>query len=101
MLASIGAAAVAAAALISPPAMADADPGRPAITIEKIMSDPDWIGPIARDPYWSADGRSVYYSAKRSGSPLIDLHRIDLADRKDEVLDSKAAAGADEGVAAD
>jgi dipeptidyl aminopeptidase/acylaminoacyl peptidase len=95
VLASIGAAAVAAAALISPPAMADADPGRPAITIEKIMSDPDWIGPIARDPYWSADGRSVYYSAKRSGSPLIDLHRIDLADRKDEVLDSKAAAGAD------
>ena len=42
------------------------------------MADPDWIGPPVRDPYWSADGRSVYYSLKRAGSPIVDLHRVDI-----------------------
>ena len=37
------------------------------------MSDPDWIGAAVRDVYWSADGRAIYYSAKRSGSPIVDL----------------------------
>ncbi|HEY0799675.1 MAG TPA: hypothetical protein VGD54_02460, partial [Steroidobacteraceae bacterium] len=49
-------------------------PSQPGLSLEKIMSDPDWIGPPVRDPYWSADGRTVYYSLKRSGSPIVDLH---------------------------
>jgi dipeptidyl aminopeptidase/acylaminoacyl peptidase len=65
------------------------------ITLERIMSDPDWIGPAVKDAYWSADGRSVYYSVKRSGSPIVDLHRIDLAGRKDQVVEPKAMAHAD------
>ena len=48
-----------------------------------------------RDAYWSADGREVYYSAKRSGSPIVDLHRIGLADRKDHIVDPMTMAGAD------
>ena len=59
------------------------------------MADPDWIGAAVRDAYWSADGRKVYYSVKRSGSPIVDLHRIDLADRKDQIVDPPAMAGAD------
>jgi dipeptidyl aminopeptidase/acylaminoacyl peptidase len=65
------------------------------ITLEKIMADPDWIGAAVRDAYWSADGREVYYSAKRSGSPIVDLHRIGLADRKDQIVDPLTMAGAD------
>ena len=65
------------------------------ITLEKIMADPDWIGSAVKDAYWSADGRSAYYSLKRSASPIVDLHRIDLSDRKDQVVDAKAMAGAD------
>ncbi len=65
------------------------------LTLEKIMADPAWIGPAVKDAYWSADGRGVYYSVKRSGSPIVDLHRIDLAHRKDGVVESKAMAEAD------
>ncbi|MEP6549365.1 MAG: prolyl oligopeptidase family serine peptidase [Gammaproteobacteria bacterium] len=65
------------------------------LTLEKIMADPDWIGPAVRDAYWSADSRAVYYSAKRSGSPIVDLHRIDLAGHKDQVIDPQSMAAAD------
>ncbi|HME37445.1 MAG TPA: prolyl oligopeptidase family serine peptidase [Steroidobacteraceae bacterium] len=92
------AAAVCALAATAAAVASAADAARPAqqgITLEKIMSDPDWIGPAVKDAYWSAAGRAVYYSLKRGGSPLADLHRIDLADRKDQVVDAKAMAGAD------
>jgi dipeptidyl aminopeptidase/acylaminoacyl peptidase len=65
------------------------------LSLEKIMSDPDWIGPAVRDAYWSVDGRSVYYSLKRSGSPIVDLHRTDPLSGKDQVMDAAAMAGAD------
>lgn len=67
----------------------------PEVTLEKIMGDPDWIGAAVKDAYWSADGHAVYYSAKRSGSPIMDLHRVDVAGRKDQVIDAKAMADAD------
>src|SRR5271165_1899139 len=79
----------------SPSSGAAAPAAAPNITLEKIMADPDWIGPPARDPYWSADGRTVYYSLKRSGSPIFDLHRIDPANGKDQILDAAAMADAD------
>ncbi len=65
------------------------------LTLEKIMADPDWMGPAVLEPYWSVDGRAVYYSVKRSGSPLTDLHEIVLAGGKDAVVDPAARAGAD------
>jgi dipeptidyl aminopeptidase/acylaminoacyl peptidase len=68
---------------------------QPGITLEKIMADPDWMGPAVKDPYWSVDGRSIYYSAKRSGSPIVDLHRIDLSDHKDQIVEPKTMAAAD------
>jgi len=67
----------------------------PGLTLDKIMSDPDWIGAAIRDMYWSADGRAVYYSAKRRGSPLVDLHRVDVAGRKDQIVDAQAMADTD------
>src|SRR6202789_4388519 len=79
-------------------AMAAPDSGgsQPGLTLEKIMADPDWIGPAVRDPYWSADGRAVYYSLKRLGSPISDLHRIDPKGGQDRVLDAAAMADADD-----
>lgn len=50
-----------------------------AITIEQIMSDPDWIGREPEAPYWSADSNSVYYSQKRVGAAERDLFRIELS----------------------
>src|SRR3984885_11402472 len=69
--------------------------GGQSLTLEKIMADPDWMGPPVRDAYWSADGRAVYYSVKRAGSPIVDLHHVDLDGRNDRVVDAKGMADAD------
>ncbi|HKE49752.1 MAG TPA: prolyl oligopeptidase family serine peptidase [Rhodanobacteraceae bacterium] len=66
-----------------------------AITIEQAMADPDWIGPPVQHPYWSVDGKSLYYSAKRKGSPVRDLHRVDVADGKDTIVEAAAMPQAD------
>jgi dipeptidyl aminopeptidase/acylaminoacyl peptidase len=66
-----------------------------ALKLEQIMADPDWIGAPVQNPYWAADGRSVYYSIKRAGSPLLDLHRVDLKDGKDLAVTHEAMANAD------
>src|ERR1700761_9422401 len=65
------------------------------VPLEKIMADPDWMGPPVADGYWSGDGKSVYYWIKRSDSQILDLHRIDLAGSKDQIVDGAAMAAAD------
>ncbi|MGH8174187.1 MAG: S9 family peptidase [Rhodanobacteraceae bacterium] len=66
-----------------------------AITIEQAMADPDWIGPPVQQPYWSVDGRSIYYTLKQKGNSIRDLHRIDVADGKDSRVEASAMANAD------
>ena len=78
------AACVAASAALS----AAGAPAQTALTLEKIMADPDWIGPPVRDAYWSTDAKAVYYSLKRIDSPIVDLHRIDPASGRDQVVDA-------------
>ncbi|MCY7297323.1 S9 family peptidase [Alteromonas sp. a30] len=48
------------------------------ITLEKIMSDPDWIGRQPEQAYWGDDSQSVYFSRKQKGSVVRDRFRIDL-----------------------
>jgi dipeptidyl aminopeptidase/acylaminoacyl peptidase len=50
------------------------------LTLEQIMADPGWIGKPPEDPYWSDDGRSIYYLREREGVPpqRKDLFRVDL-----------------------
>ncbi|HEX7769635.1 MAG TPA: prolyl oligopeptidase family serine peptidase, partial [Dokdonella sp.] len=66
-----------------------------AITIEQAMADPDWIGPPVEQAWWSLDGGSVYYRIKQKGSPVRDLHRIELGSGQDRVVDPKAMAETD------
>ena len=47
------------------------------VTLELIMSHPDWLGNAPQNPYWSADGESIYFEQKRSGEELRDLYRIE------------------------
>jgi dipeptidyl aminopeptidase/acylaminoacyl peptidase len=93
VFALLGATAYAAAA--AAPTTGVTPLGQQGVTLERIMSDPDWIGAAVKDAYWSADGRVVYYSVKRSGSPIVDLHRVDPADGRDQMVEPKAMAGAD------
>ena len=66
-----------------------------ALTLEAIMADPAWIAAAPQQPYWSADGRAVYYSAKRKDSAIVDLYRLDLANGKDGVVDGAGMAQGD------
>ncbi len=49
------------------------------ITLELIMSHPDWMGRAPQNPYWAADGNSFYYEQKREGEEIRDLIQADLA----------------------
>ncbi len=46
------------------------------ITLERIMSDPDWIGNPPRRAYWSDDGEWIFYEQKREGEQRFDLLRV-------------------------
>ena len=66
-----------------------------AITLDQAMANPDWIGAPVEAPYWSVDGKSIYYTLKRKGSSIRDLHRMDLAGTSDIIVDPAAMAAAD------
>ncbi|TAL90764.1 MAG: S9 family peptidase, partial [Rhodanobacter sp.] len=65
------------------------------LDMETIMANPDWIGHAVESPYWSVDGRNLYYSVQRDGSPVRDLYRVDPARGASVKLDPAAMAHAD------
>ena len=48
------------------------------ITLEKIMSDPDWMGRQPESAYWASNSQTIFFKQKREGNPLRDLYQIDL-----------------------
>jgi dipeptidyl aminopeptidase/acylaminoacyl peptidase len=48
-------------------------------TLEQIMAEPDWIGREPQDPYFSPDGRFVYFQRKKEKSFETELWRLELA----------------------
>lgn len=77
------------------PAAAQTPPVAPKIDLETIMAQPDWMGHAVETPYWSVDGRALYYRLKRDGSPVRDLYRVDLAGGTSTKLDAAATAQAE------
>ena len=65
------------------------------LDLETIMANPDWMGQAVENPYWSVDGRSIYYSLKRDGSTVHDLYRVDPASGSNTKLDAAATAQAE------
>ncbi len=59
--------------------------GAPAseLSIAAIMTR-DWIGTPPEDPYWSGDGKSIYYRQRRAGSDVVDLYRTEIASGRTE-----------------
>jgi len=74
--------------VLSLPACTLAQPGDDAhgITLERIMSDPDWIGLFPQNAYWSDDGGRVIFGRKRAGSSLEDLIELDPETLGERVL---------------
>jgi hypothetical protein len=79
--------AIAAVALPCAPALAQPDE----VTLELIMSDPDWIGNAPEGVYWADDSGSVYFFQKREGSQLRDLYEATLDGRIRLVPDEERA----------
>ncbi len=52
------------------------------ITLEKIMSDPDWMGRSPQSWYWGDDDHTIFYQQKQLGSPLTDLYRINTINKE-------------------
>ena len=77
------------------PAAAQTAAGAQALDLETIMANPDWVGHAVENPYWSVDGRSLYYSLKRDGSQVHDLYRVDPAGGTSVKLDPAAMAQAE------
>jgi len=78
--------AVMVLALAMSPVIAQETPPEQPLTLERIMTDPDWIGPPVEAGWWSMDGGHVYYRVKREGSPVRDIHRVDTGGEGDTVL---------------
>ncbi len=51
---------------------------QPALTLNTIMQDPDWLGATPESVRWTDDGSAIYYNLKRPGSTLRDLHIVGL-----------------------
>lgn len=66
-----------------------------AITLDQAMASPDWIGAPVGMPYWSADGKSIYYTLKRDGSTILDLHNVAPNGSHDHIIDPAAMVNAD------
>jgi dipeptidyl aminopeptidase/acylaminoacyl peptidase len=73
----------------------------PPVTLEQIMAEPSWIGFPVQDAVWSVDARAVYYHLKRAATTLTDLHRIDLASGRDELIAGAATATVEAGAVYD
>ncbi len=46
--------------------------------LDRIMADPDWIGPPVEAAWWQLDGSGYFFQIKRPDSDLRDVHRMDL-----------------------
>ena len=51
------------------------------LTVEKIMRDQKWIGTSPSNPYWSADGRYLFFSWNPEKASADSLYYISLTDR--------------------
>jgi hypothetical protein len=65
------------------------------LTLERIMADPDWIGPPVERPFWSLDGGSVLFSLKRAGSPVRDLRRAPASGGASRAVPAAELSGLD------
>lgn len=68
------------------------------LTVDRIMANPDWIGMSVAAPYWSADGRYLYYTLadlNHDDSEISHLYRVDPATGKRVKLDAAQMATAD------
>ncbi len=58
------------------------------LTVEKIMSDPKWIGTSPSRPYWSMDGNYLFFDWNPDNSADDSLYYITVDDKKPRKADA-------------
>lgn len=48
-------------------------------TVDYIMRDPRWMGTFPSAPFWSEDGKTIYFRYNLEKDPADSLYKIDLA----------------------
>ncbi|AUD79502.1 S9 family peptidase [Kangiella profundi] len=59
------------------------------LTLNKVMSDPDWIGNAPENAYWHSDGQSIYYQQKLVGNKEKAWYQLDLTSKQTKKLSDK------------
>lgn len=49
------------------------------LTVDYIMRDPRWMGTFPSAPFWSEDGKTIYFRYNLEKDPADSLYKIDLA----------------------
>jgi Tol biopolymer transport system component/predicted esterase len=49
---------------------------KPVLTVDWIMRDPKWMGNLPGDPYWSEDGRNVYFMWNPTNDDADSLYQV-------------------------
>lgn len=49
---------------------------QPALTADYIMRDPKWLGAFPQSPFWSDDGKTVYFNWNPEGHPTDSLYAV-------------------------
>ena len=57
---------------------------KPELTVAKIMQDPKWIGAFPNRPFWSEDGKWIYFYWNPEGADSDSLYKINIRGEKPE-----------------
>ncbi len=49
---------------------------KPELTIDGIMRDPKWLGAFPQNPFWSEDGKTLYFYWNPEGNPADSLYAV-------------------------
>ncbi|RIW15582.1 S9 family peptidase [Algoriphagus lacus] len=49
------------------------------LTVDYIMRDPKWMGTFPSAPFWSEDGKQIYFKYNLEKDPVDSLYKIDLS----------------------
>lgn len=52
------------------------------LTVDKIMRDPKWMGTSPSNPFWSADGKTLFFSWNPDNAPSDSLYFITKENKK-------------------
>src|SRR6185437_14870688 len=63
------------------PCVVFCQPKLDSLTIEKIMSDPKWIGTSPSNPFWSADGSKLFFDSNPENAASDSLYYISIENK--------------------